>query len=139
MSEREQRLAALVQQCRGSDLDGHYVAFFQCFNRQEFFEAHEVLEALWLERRGSSKDHFYKGLIQLAGAFVHVQKGRPQPAAALFNLARCNLEHYRPVCDRLEIDPVLNQIGKWLRLLGNQRSGELCPQGRVLVLQLLSC
>ena len=37
---------------------------------------------------------FYKGLIQFAGAFVHLQKDRLRPAAALFKLSRSYLEKY---------------------------------------------
>ena len=30
------------------DYDRRYLGYFDCFNRQHYFEAHEVLEALWL-------------------------------------------------------------------------------------------
>src|ERR1019366_7026896 len=74
--------------------DPQYVSFFECFNRQRFFEAHEVLEALWLPQRQGPNGLFYKGLIQLAGAFVHLQKNRLGPAVALFALAQTNLQKY---------------------------------------------
>lgn len=64
------------------DYDPRYVRFFECFNQQLFFEAHEVLEALWLPQRQGLNGRFYKGLIQLAGAFVHLQKGRRPPGGA---------------------------------------------------------
>ena len=86
-------------------LDPRYLAFFQCFNDEHFFEAHEVLEPLWLEERGRPKAAFYKGLIQLAGAFVHLQKHfqhplhakhskRLAPAVRLFRLAETNLAKF---------------------------------------------
>jgi hypothetical protein len=76
-----------------------------------------VLEELWLPRRAEPKGLFYKGLIQLAGAFVHLQKGRLRPADALFKLSRANLERYGPFHDRLDVKRVLELIGNWRRQL----------------------
>ncbi|MBL9136793.1 MAG: DUF309 domain-containing protein [Verrucomicrobiales bacterium] len=94
-------------------LDPHYAGWFACFNRGKFYEAHDVLEDLWLRRRGTPNDLFYKGLIQLAGAFVHLQKGRLGPADALFRLAQFNLGRYRPVHEHLDLEEVLGLIGRW--------------------------
>jgi len=99
------------------DYDPHYLGFFECFNRQRFFEAHEVLEALWLPQRQGPNGAFYKGLIQLAGAFVHLQKNRPGPAAALFKLAQTNLQKYPATHEGLAVGAVLVVIEEWLRRL----------------------
>jgi predicted metal-dependent hydrolase len=95
--------------------DPQYVSFFECFNRQRFFEAHEVLEALWLPQRQGPNGLFYKGLIQLAGAFVHLQKNRLGPAVALFGLAQSNLQKYPATYEGLAVDRVLAMIEDWLR------------------------
>lgn len=94
-------------------LDPHYAGWFACFNRGQFYEAHDVLEALWLKERGRPDDRFYKGLIQLAGAFVHLQKNRLRPADALFRLAEFNLQPYAPRHHRLELGLVLALITRW--------------------------
>ena len=98
----------------GQDYDPRYVEFFERFNRQRFFEAHEVLEALWLPQRGGPNGLFYKGLIQLAGAFVHWQKNRPGPAAALLGLARANLGQYPALHDGLNVAGALAMVEEWL-------------------------
>ena len=96
------------------EFDPRYVGFFQCFNQQLYYEAHDVLEDLWLADRGSNY-HFFKGLIQVAGAFVHLQKQRlrpdhpkdgrrTRPAARLFQLAADNLSGYRPTHMRLDVE-----------------------------------
>jgi hypothetical protein len=73
-------------------LPRHYAGFFHCFNQGLYFEAHDVLEELWLAGGKTGENYaFYKGLIQWAGAFVHLQKGRLRPAVALFDLAATNL------------------------------------------------
>lgn len=86
--------------------DPRYLAYFECFNSGAYYEAHDVLEDLWLETSGPDSS-FYKGLIQLAGAFVHLRKQHewPQhathgrrlaPASRLFRLAISNLETFAP-------------------------------------------
>jgi len=97
--------------------DQHYLEFFERFNQQRFFEAHDVLEALWLPQRQGPNGLFYKGLIQLAGAFVHWQKNRPGPAAALLGLARANLIQYPVIHDGLNVAGALAIVEEWLRRL----------------------
>lgn len=117
MSKKSGAIAAIIDQFRGQEFDAHYLGYFECFNRQLFFEAHDVLEELWLADRTGPNYSFYKGLIQLAGAFVHLQKNRLRPSAALFKLAQTNLEKYPDVHERLEVAGVLKLIRNWLQLL----------------------
>ncbi len=96
-------------------LDPRYLAFFDRFNLQRFYEAHEVLEELWLEQRRDSDGDFYKGLIQIAGAFVHVQKHRPQPAAALLRLACTYLRRYPDIHLALDVAKLVERAEDWYR------------------------
>ena len=114
MSRKSAKISHIIESFLGQDLDAHYLAYFECFNRQLFFEAHEVLEELWLQERGKAKDLFYKGLIQLAGAFVHLQKNRLSPAAALLNLAQTNFARYPSSYERLEVVHVQKMTFEWL-------------------------
>ncbi len=93
--------------------DPLYVGWFTCFNAGQYYEAHDVLEHLWLQTSGH--DHaFYKGLIQLAGAYVHLRKQaehpthpkhatRLRPAARLFRLAAKNLAPFIPHHHHLDV------------------------------------
>jgi predicted metal-dependent hydrolase len=83
-----------------------YRAFFRCWNEQRYYEAHDVIEQLWLKTKSRDADYF-KGLIQAAGAFVHLQKQfehpshpkhsrRLPPAVRLFRLAEKNLSSFGP-------------------------------------------
>src|SRR5476649_990984 len=103
VSHKSARIAAMIESFRGGELDAHYLGYFDCFNRQLFYEAHDVLEDLWLSDRHGANGNFYKGLIQLAGAFVHLQKNRLRPAAALFKLALANLERYSSPHEELDL------------------------------------
>jgi len=90
-----------------------YQGYFTCFNAQQYYEAHDVLEHLWLQTRGADYA-FFKGLIQFAGAFVHLQKQhlhpthskhgrRLRPAVRLFHLAAANLTPYAPYHLQLDV------------------------------------
>lgn len=111
MSKADRVVHLRVEGAEG--MDPHYAGWFACFNRGEYYEAHDVLEALWLRERGRENDRFYKGLIQLAGAFVHLRKGRLRPADALFRLAESNLREYAPRHERLDLGAVLDLIASW--------------------------
>jgi len=124
VSHKSARIARMIESFQGGDLDAHYLGYFDCFNRQLFYEAHDVLEDLWLADKKGADGNFYKGLIQLAGAFVHLQKNRLPPSAALFKLARHNLDHYPAAHHRLDLNAVRHLIAEWLDLL---------EQGRYLV------
>lgn len=121
--KKAQKIANLLEDLGGAGsggdsggVDARYAGYFVCFNRQRYYEAHDVLEDLWLGTAGEDYG-FYKGLIQLAGGFVHLQKqyARPEhpkdgtrarPAARLFRLAAGNLEGYRPRHLGLDVEGV---------------------------------
>jgi uncharacterized protein len=113
-TRKSARISTMAESHRGHGVDPHYAGYFHCFNHQLFYEAHDVLENLWLADKHGSNGAFYKGLIQLAGAFVHLQKNRLRPAAALLKLARANLENYPSRHDRLNLQVVHVIIGHWL-------------------------
>jgi predicted metal-dependent hydrolase len=94
-THKSPKIDALLAQFEESpDFNRHYAGFFRCFNAQIYYEAHDVLEEVWLPIRGQEQAKFYQGLIQMAGGFVHLQKNRLGPAARLFALALKNFESY---------------------------------------------
>lgn len=114
MSKKSAKIAALIASQQGGVFDAHYLGYFECFNQQLFFEAHDVLEELWLaEGKAGGNYAFYKGLIQFTGAFVHLQKERLRPAFALFNLAEANLRQYPARHEGIEIATVLSLLADW--------------------------
>ena len=107
-------MAELARNYPGEGVDPRYAGYFALFNEQKFYEAHDILEDLWLPDRHGVNGNFYKGLIQLAGAFVHLQKQRLSPSAALFKLARTNLEKYPVLHEKLDLAGVQRLIADWL-------------------------
>jgi hypothetical protein len=100
-----------------------YRAFFHCWNEKRYYEAHDVLEQLWLKTKSADADYF-KGLIQAAGAFVHLQKRfeyplhakhskRLSPAVRLFRLAERNLSRFAPRHHGLDVSALCQLLRTW--------------------------
>lgn len=113
VSHKSARIAEMTRQHEGRGVDARYLGYFECFNLGQFYEAHDVLEDLWLLDKKGPEGNFYKGLIQLAGAFVHLQKNRLGPSDALFKLAEANLVQYPARHHHLDLAGVLKMISWW--------------------------
>ena len=125
MSKKSAKIAAVIEQFQGREFNAHYLSFFDCFNRQLFYEAHDVLEEMWLPQKKGPNGSFYKGLIQLAGAFVHLQKQRLGPSAALFKLAQNNLRQYPVWHEGLNLEEIWVLMDQWLAQLEANRGNPL--------------
>lgn len=130
--KKSERIEAEVGGPFHGDLAEHpcYTGWFEHFNATRYYEAHDVLEHLWLQTPGENHA-FFKGLIQLAGAFVHLKKQfehpshpkhgkRLRPAGRLFQLAYDNVAPHAPVHLRLDVRGVLSFIRHWSGLLEAQ-------------------
>jgi predicted metal-dependent hydrolase len=67
-----------------------FVSGLELFNAGGFFECHEAWEAVW-KVSVSAEKLFLQGLIQVAAALVHVQRGNLRGAIALYRKARDKL------------------------------------------------
>ena len=110
------KIAEMIRHLKHDRYASHYLGYFECFNQQLYYEAHDVLEDLWLETKGPLHN-FYKGLIQLAGAFVHLKNSKLDPAARLFRLSRKYLEPYQPEAEGLDVAALLARIDGWVSIL----------------------
>jgi predicted metal-dependent hydrolase len=126
--DKGERISQFVRDLEGEDADfagevakhPFYRAYFRCWNDQRYYEAHDVLEHLWLNT-DTPDDNFFKGLIQAAGAFVHLQKNfehpthpkhsrRLRPAVRLFELAEKNLAPFGPRHHALDVAALLDLL-----------------------------
>ena len=100
----------------GSSWHPCYLEYFQLFNRQSYYQAHDVLEHIWLGTEGA-KYFYYKALIQFAGAHVHLQHHhrepdhrihgrRLQPAARLFRRSVELLEAFPAAYEGISLDGI---------------------------------
>ncbi|MCX6970992.1 MAG: DUF309 domain-containing protein [Verrucomicrobia bacterium] len=145
MSKRE-RMARYIRAHgpRGS-YPPEYELFFALFNAGDYFEAHDVLEQLWLDCRNSNAI-FYKGLIQIAGGFVHLRKHflRPEhptdgkrlaPACRLLVLAASNIRTFRPEHMGLDVKKLCAMCRKLAREIeaSGFQTNPWHPQARPIV------
>ena len=97
------------------EFDDRYLQYFRLFEAGKFFEAHEVLESLWLGTKGKDRD-FYQGLIQLAASLVHFQKGNLTGAKELFRTASKYLESFKPFHEGVEVSQTLEDFRHFLEV-----------------------
>jgi len=70
----------------------------ELFNRQAFFECHEVLEDLWRPTRGPRR-LFLQGVIHVAVGFYHHQQANPAGAERQLRKGLKKLAGYLPEFD----------------------------------------
>lgn len=109
--------------------------FVERFNAREFEASHEALVAAWAKSRGND---FYKGLIQLAGAFQHWASKNAFWAEDLFASAHNLLEKYAPRHEGLDVAALVeairrcHEVAKQARLAGSVEPFEgRMPQLRI--------
>ena len=66
------------------DFVSHLTAGVEHFNARRFWEAHESWEEIWLVAQ-SDAEQFLQGLIQVAAAYHHLQRGTFRGGVRLFD------------------------------------------------------
>ena len=98
------------------DFKHYFLEGIEHFNSRRFWEAHEAWETLWLEAE-SDLEQFLQGLIQIAAAYHHIQRGTLRGAPRLFAAGLRRLEPFPMNCcgvDRSEVDAAARRHWKWL-------------------------
>jgi predicted metal-dependent hydrolase len=101
--------------------------------------AHEVLEGLWLAERGPVRE-LYQGVLQIAVALLHRQRGNYQGAVSLLQSGLRHLAPFGPLCRQLDVDRLQRETAELLvhlQELGPQRLTEMEVR-RVPKLRLVS-
>lgn len=91
-----------------------YHAFFDHYHKEEYWEAHEVLEELWQKQRHND---FYHGLIQIAAIMHQLQRGKVRGARKLATSAMRYLAPFAPEKDDVNVDRILKWLERCLQLL----------------------
>lgn len=77
------------------------------FNAARFWHAHEAWERIWLVATGQEKQ-FLQGLIQLAAAYHHVQRGTYRGGVRLFDAALRRLAPFPPLHEGIDRASAVN-------------------------------
>ena len=98
--------------------DARYLEFIHLFNNEHFYEAHEVLEELWLQTSGDRKT-FYKGLIQCAVALAHWQRKNPRGMIQVGERAMNALKLFNSETEGILLQELLNDFEAFLASPGS--------------------
>lgn len=100
------------------------------FNTHRFFEAHESFEEIWQQETSEVRD-LYKGLIQVAAAWVHVRRNNAFGVRRLLTTALGYLDAYRPEgAMGFNVEEIASSAERTLHALGelgDDRAEELYP------------
>jgi hypothetical protein len=96
----------------------------ELFNAGEFFEAHEVIEELWVRTEKGPLKLFYQGLIQAAVAMSHHARGRVGPALTMISRARPKLIDFSPTWCGLDVAGLLRSLDRCEELFLDPCAGE---------------
>ena len=97
----------------------HFSDGVELFNAERFFDAHEAWEIIWLESRGQEKK-FLQGLIQLAAALHHFQRGNLPGARSLLEEGANKLRHFRGNHRGLNLETLLADLVLWQEFLQSE-------------------
>jgi hypothetical protein len=88
----------------------------RCYHAEEFFAAHEDWELVWLKLPEPEKT-FLQGLIQVAAALYHLQRGNPEGTVSLLRAALGRIEPHSPAFGGIAVASLCEEIRAWLRAL----------------------
>jgi hypothetical protein len=88
----------------------------RCYRSQQFFEAHEHWEGVWLTLAEPEKS-FLQSLIQVSAAFHHLRSGNRRGAISLLSRALNRLELCSTEFCSLRVAQLRDQVREWLRAL----------------------
>lgn len=97
----------------------------RCYRAEEFFEAHEHWEGVWLQSPEPEKT-FLQGLIQLTAALHHFQRGNSLGTESLLSEALTKLQGYENFGE-IVVAPLCQEISDWLEALRAQSTVPSLP------------
>ena len=102
---------------------GAFSVSLQQLNQGQYWEAHESLEAIWVDAPYPLK-LFYYALIKLAVGLLHLERRNQQAAIGQLGPAIQYLKPFAPMFFRLQTDTVLTQASERLAILEGNAGGD---------------
>ncbi len=107
------------------DFAQHFLEGLDRFNGRRFWDAHESWETIWLVAE-SDVEQFLQGLIQLAAAYHHIQRGTLRGAPRLFDAALRRLAAFPAGfsgLDRASAEETARRHRQWVASLVEREEG----------------
>jgi uncharacterized protein len=96
------------------------------FNRREFFEQHETLEAIWIAEADPVR-YLYQGILQVGVGFYHWSRGNWKGAVAKLASGLDKLEPYLPGCQTVDVERLWRETRPLLEELRLRGAADLPP------------
>jgi len=93
---------------------------FALFNAGKFFEAHEAWEEVWLAEEEPEKT-FLQGLIQVAAAFHHAQRGNARGKESLLKAGLAKLSQFPANHSGIAVAELCEGCRQWTALAGSNK------------------
>jgi predicted metal-dependent hydrolase len=90
-------------------MDARWTRGIDAFNAGEFFAAHEIWEALWLDSVGPEKQ-LLQGLVQVAAGYAKVESGMRSGALKLLSRGVARIRSCQPVASGLNLNAFAKAI-----------------------------
>ncbi len=100
------------------------------FNEADYFECHEILEDIWFDVRGNSRD-FYQGLLHIAVGFYHLTKINTKNALPASGVASHNFKG-----TIIQLDKAINKLNKYDEVYSGIKLHELLKQLKSISVRL---
>jgi predicted metal-dependent hydrolase len=97
------------------------------FNRGEFFEQHESLEAAWRAEPRPVRE-LYQGILQVGVACYQIERGNLPGALKMFERGLRRLRQFAPECLSIDVSRLIadaERVRDMAQQLGPERLGEL--------------
>jgi len=86
------------------------------FNREEFYDCHDTLEAIWMDAIATEKN-FYQGILQIAVACYHLGNYNWRGAVTLLGEGVRRLSYFQPSHSDIDISSLVSQSYQLLQQL----------------------
>lgn len=99
------------------------------FNNRAFYRCHDSIELVWVDEPGDVR-LMYQGLLQIAVAFYHVQKGNWRGMVKMMVRGKGKLLPFLPACQGIDLQSLLADVERCevdLRELGADRMADFDP------------
>ncbi len=106
--------------------EGPLAEGLRCYRNQDFFDAHEHWEGVWLRCNGPEKT-FLQALIQITAAFHHLQHNNPAGTSSLLQGALRRLDGFLPEYGGVAVEELRTSIRAWLQNLNAETGSPNIP------------
>jgi hypothetical protein len=92
--------------------DSRLATGIELFNQRNFFEAHEIWEQEWKVAEGVERI-FYQGMIQVAVALCHVQRGNYLGAISVYSKSQPKLAQFPALWMGIELGGFRSELAQY--------------------------